>query len=367
MYVRQLLESQPRFGGHPGVAGRRADAHGRWVLPANGRAGGPYRRPGQRIEHTIQTNATLITDEWAAFFKENDFLVGVSIDGPGELHDTYRVDKRGGPTFHKVMRGFDRLRAHGVRRQHPVHGARRQPGQPVEVYRFFRDDCDASFVQFIPIVERPNRNGIPVGHVVTERSVTAEGWGAFLNAVFDEWLRHDVGTVFVQIFDAALASWLRLPASLCVFAETCGTALALEHNGDVYSCDHFVEPDHLLGNIQTTHLVELVASPQQRRFGEAKRATLPQYCLQCDVRFACNGECPKNRFTQTPDGEPGLNYLCAGYKDFFHHVDGPMRLMADLLRGGRNADEIMDIFARAPRNEPCPCGGGRKAKHCHRG
>jgi uncharacterized protein len=174
-----------------------------------------------------------------------------------------------------------------------------------------------------------------------------------------------VGGVFVQMFDEALGSWLELQSSMCIFRPTCGDALALEHNGDVYSCDHFVEPAHLLGNILETHMVELVASPRQRAFGQAKLDTLPAYCRDCEVRFACNGECPKNRFTLTPDGEPGLSYLCAGYRAFFNHIDGPMRLMAALLRDGKHADEIMHLFASAGRNEPCPCGSGRKAKRCH--
>ena len=174
-----------------------------------------------------------------------------------------------------------------------------------------------------------------------------EQWGRFLVEIFDEWVQRDVGTVFVQTFDAALGSWLGVGSSLCIFRETCGDALALEHNGDLYSCDHFVEPEYLLGNILETHVVDLVASPQQRAFGQAKADTLPAYCRSCDVRFACNGECPRNRFTRTPDGEAGLNYLCAGYKEFFHHIDGPMRTMAGLLRAGRYADEIMN--ARATR------------------
>jgi uncharacterized protein len=196
-------------------------------------------------------------------------------------------------------------------------------------------------VQFIPIVER---DATSVSGV-SDRTVSAPGWGAFLRAVFDEWVRQDVGTVFVSHFDAALASWLGVPPALCIFNETCGDALALEHNGDLYSCDHFVEPDHLLGNITRTHLVELVTSPAQRAFGDAKRDTLPGQCRRCDVRFACHGECPKNRFVTTADGEPGLNYLCPGYLDFFRHVDGPMRLMADLVRHGRYADEVMGLLS----------------------
>jgi len=244
-----------------------------------------------------------------------------------------------------------------------VNAANQEHG--LDVYSYFRDDLGVRYIQFIPIVERDNETGFQEGDRVTERSVDPDAWGRFMIDVFDEWVVADVGTVFVQSFDAALASWMGLPASVCVFAETCGNAVALEHNGDLYSCDHFVEPKYLLGNITETHMVELVASPKQRVFGDAKRDTLPRYCLECDVRFACNGECPKNRFTLTPDGDPGLNYLCAGYKAFFTHVDGPMHIMADRLRHGGCADEIMQILAGAARNEPCPCGSGRKAKTCH--
>ena len=331
-YVRQLLESHADTevtvawqGGEPTLMGvgffRRA-------LEACER----HRRPGQHLRHTIQTNGTLLTDEFCRLFAEHDFLVGISIDGPAELHDAYRVDKKGNPTFEKVIRGLDRLKAHDVNWNVlcTVHAANQ--GHPLEVYRFFRDQLGA---------------------------------GHFLEVVFDEWVRSDVGTVFVSQFDAALASWAGVPPALCIFNETCGNALALEHNGDLYSCDHFVDPPYLLGNIMETHMVELVASPAQRSFGSAKRDTLPAQCRSCDVRFACHGECPKNRFISTADGEPGLNYLCAGYLEFFHHVDGPMRLMAGLLRQGRYADEIMGLFAAAGRNEPCPCGSGQKAKQCH--
>ncbi len=194
--------------------------------------------------------------------------------------------------------------------------------------------------------------------------------------VFEEWVRRDVGEVFVQMFDTALASWAGEPQSLCIFAETCGGALALEHNGDLYSCDHFVEEAHRLGNIEDTPMAELVASPQQVAFGLAKRDTLPAYCRSCDVRFACNGGCPKDRFIRTPDGEPGLNYLCAGYKAFFHHVDRPMRFMAEQLRRGLPPSDIVRLYAQRDaaareavrklgRNDPCPCGSGRKVKHCH--
>jgi uncharacterized protein len=364
-YLRQLLESHTDpdvtiawQGGEPTLMG--VDFFRRAVALAE-----QYRRPEQTLHHTIQTNATLLTDEWCELFAEHRFLVGISIDGPPMLHDAYRVDKRGNPTFEKVRHGLELLRTHDVEFNVlcTVNAANQDHG--LEVYRYFRDELGARFIQFIPIVERENETGFQEGDTVTDRSVTSDAWGRFLISVFEEWVRHDIGEVFVQMFDAALASWVGAPASVCIFGETCGNAVALEHNGDVYSCDHFVEPKYLLGSIVETHLVELLASPRQRDFGEAKRDTLPRYCRECTVRFACNGECPKNRFTLTPDGEPGLNYLCAGYLAFFTHVDGPMRAMADLVRRGRYADELMERFSRAGRNDPCPCGSGRKAKLCH--
>jgi uncharacterized protein len=354
-YIRQLLEAHtaPEVtiawqGGEPTLMG--VDFFRRAVELAE-----RHRRPGQVLQHTMQTNATLLTDEWCALLREHRFLVGVSIDGPQALHDTYRVDKRGGPTFDKVMAGLRLLQQHEVDVNVLCTVNAANQDHPLDVYRFFRDDLGLRHVQLIPIVEQDDLS----------RSVDPVKWGEFLIAVFEEWVRHDVGTVYVQMFDAALASWVGAPASMCIFGETCGNALALEHNGDLYSCDHFVDPPYLLGNILHTQMVELVASPQQRAFGDAKRDTLPRYCIECPVRFACNGECPKNRFVATPDGEPGLNYLCAGYRAFFLHVDGVMRLMADRLRAGGFADEVMTMLRTAPRNEPCPCGSGRKAKVCH--
>ncbi len=322
-----------------------------------------YKRPGQRLQHTIQTNVTLLTSAWAQFLAKNDFLVGVSIDGPPPLHDVYRVDKQGRPTYAKVARGLEHLRSNRVEYNIlcTVHAA--NASHPREVYRFLRDDCGAAFIQFIPIVEHVPTEDDP--EAVSERSVSAGSWGSFLTGVFDEWVVRDVGKVFVQAFDAALASWSGQPPGVCVFAETCGHAVALEHNGDVYSCDHFVDAGHLLGNIRDSHLVELVASSQQLSFGAAKREALPSCCTACDVRFACWGECPKRRFIAAPDGEPGLNYLCLGYREFFHHVDGPMRLMAGLLAQRRSPAHVMGILTKAPRNSACPCGSGRKAKSCH--
>jgi uncharacterized protein len=313
-----------------------------------------HAQPGQVVLNTMQTNATLIDDEWARFLAEHEFLVGVSIDGPRELHDAYRVDKGGKPTFDRVLRGLDALRRHGVdwnaltvvNAVNADHGA--------EVYRFLRDDLGATFIQLIPIVE-PEADG------VSERTVPADSYGRFLTDVFDEWVRRDVGTVFVQSFDTALAHWLGLTGvGVCVHEETCGRAVALEHNGDVYSCDHFVSPEHLVGNLADGRtLLQIVDSPRQVAFGEAKRDGLPGMCRACDVRFACNGGCPKDRFTATPDGEPGLNYLCAGYQAFFRHVDTPMRFMADRLRRGHEAAEVMDWYARRDAVRVDPTMGER--------
>ncbi len=347
------------------------------------------RRPGQRILNTLQTNATLLDDEWAGFLKEHGFLVGVSIDGPRVMHDAYRVDKGGKPTFDRVVRGIDVLRRHEVdwNALTTVNAANGDHGR--EVYTFLRDDLGARFIQLIPVVERVTPEVLPLaeagwghrrgdrplyrqqGNLVTHRTVGAEQYGRFLVDVFEEWVRHDVGDVFVQEFDTALAHWLGMHQSgLCVHARTCGAALALEHNGDVYSCDHYVEDDYRLGNIAAGRtLLELATSPQQAAFGSAKLDTLPSYCRHCDVRFACNGGCPKDRFLTTPDGAPGLHYLCAGYRRFFRHVDGPMRVMANLLSTGQDATGVRDWYAtadaRRSRNDPCTCGSGRKWKRCH--
>jgi len=362
-YVRQVLESQngPRVtiawqGGEPTLMGL---AFFRRMVETVER----YRRPGQRIQHTLQTNATLLNEDWAIFLAEHGFLVGVSIDGPPDLHDRFRVDKRGKPTSNRVLAGLLALRRHDVEYNVlcTVHAG--NVGEPLRVYRYLRDECGALVIQFIPIVE--HRPTAADGSAVSERSVSPIAWGDFLIAVFDEWVGRDVGDVFVQTFDAILGPVLGLPAGLCVFAETCGAAVALEHNGDVYSCDHFVDPKHRLGNLHETHLVELVGSDRQRRFGRAKSDSLPRYCRECEVLSACWGECPKNRFALSPDGEEGLNYLCAGYKAFFRRVDAPLRTMADLIRAGRPASDIKRQIAEAKRNDDCPCGSRRKAKHCH--
>ncbi len=376
LYLTQLFESQPDGdvtvawqGGEPTLMG--VEFFRRVVETAE-----RLRRRTQHLHHTIQTNGTLLTEEWAALLAEHQFLVGVSIDGPPDLHDRYRVDKHGRPSSERVLRGLALLQRHDVDVNIlcTVHAGNQD--HPLDVYRYFRDDLGVRFIQFIPIVERIEaardaaeqaaaRDAAEQGAPVTDRSVDPDAWGRFLTTIFDEWFRNDMGDVFVQLFDASLAAWCAIPTPLCIFSETCGRGLALEHNGDVYSCDHFVEPEHLLGNIRTTHLADLVSSPAQRDFGRAKADTLPAMCRSCDYRFACHGECPKNRIVLTPDGEPGLNYLCAGYLAFWKHVDGPMRLMARLLASGRPATDVAAVISAAGRNDPCPCGSGRKAKLCH--
>jgi uncharacterized protein len=335
-----------------------------------------YARPGMRVINTLQTNGTLVDDAWATFFHDNDFLIGLSLDGPQRMHDAYRVDQGGEPTWERVMRGLRALQDHEVETNIlcTVHQA--NAPHPEEVYRFFRDEAEVEFIQFIPIVRRDNETGHQVGLEVTEHSVTGKLYGDFLIGVFDEWVRHDVGSVFVQIFDVALAAWVGQRPGLCVFEPTCGLGLAMEHNGDLYACDHYVEPRYRLGNIMETPMIDLVASEQQRAFGRAKLETLPQQCLDCEVRFICNGACPKNRILVTEEGEPQLNYLCSGYKSFFMHVDRPMRMMVNELRQRRPPANVMRrinaedrareaAFANAGRNDPCPCGSGKKFKHCH--
>jgi uncharacterized protein len=275
-----------------------------------------------------------------------------------------------------VAQGLALLQKHNVEYNllTTVHAA--NVAHPLEVYRFFRDEVGAQFMQFIPIVKRDNETGFQEGTDVTDHSVTGEQYGEFLIAVFDQWVRHDVGRVFVQIFDTALAAWLGQRPGLCIFEPTCGLGLALEHNGDLYACDHFVEPRCRLGNILETPIRELVGSDRQRRFGQAKLDTLPRTCRECPVRFVCNGGCPKNRILTAPDGEPGLNYLCAGYKAFFTHIDRPTQMMVEELRAQRPPANVMlrlaqkdaeleRRFAAARRNEPCPCGSGKKFKYCH--
>jgi uncharacterized protein len=338
-----------------------------------------YQKPGTQIENTFQTNGILLNDEWCRFFHENNFLIGLSMDGPKELHDFYRKDKGGHGTFDRVVRAARLLQKHKVEFNILCTVNSKNAEDPLKVYRFFRDELGANYIQFIPIVERINENGetgFQEGNKVTDRSVRPEQWGHFLIKIFDEWVKRDVGKTFVLNFDGALAGWLGMAGTVCIFGPTCGQGMALEHNGDLYSCDHFVEPNYYLGNILKTPMIELAASEKQRKFGQDKKDTLPRYCRECEVLSICNGECPKNRFIGTPDGEPGLNYLCEGYKAFFKHADRPMKIMAGLIRRGRLAEEVMKVMGteekggervsiKPGRNEPCFCGSGLKFKKCH--
>jgi uncharacterized protein len=382
-YIRQYIEAQSipvvNFawqGGEPTVLG--VDFF-RKVVELEKRYAG-----GKQIENAFQTNGILLDDKWGEFLAANRFLVGLSIDGPRELHDCYRLDKGGQPTFSRVMRGLGYLKKHGVEFNTLTVVHRKNSRRPLEVYRFLKE-AGSQFLQFIPIVERIAARPDPQGLVligpsyqeqakVSDWSVEPLEFGKFLSAIFDEWVRKDVGRTFVQIFDVALESWLGMGQSLCVFRETCGAAMALEHNGDLYSCDHYVYPENRLGNVLEQPLAALAGSAQQREFGEAKLSALPRYCRECDVRFACNGECPKHRFIRTPDGEPGLNYLCAGYKHFFKHIDPYMRFMAEELRHERPPANVMEWVrlrdSKSParkspgRNDPCPCASGKKFKKC---
>jgi len=358
-YIKSYIEAQPgdevNFawqGGEPTLLG--VDFYRNAVLLQKKYAA------GKKIQNAFQTNGILINDTWADFFLENNFLVGISIDGPERLHDAYRVDRGGKPTFHRVMAAIELLKKKSVEFNTLTTVHRKNALFPIEVYRFLKD-IGSGYIQFIPIVERKHQGASQLAsppdptkrddlNEVTEWSVESDQYGIFLSAIYDEWIKRDVGRVFVQQFDSALANWLGYPAGICVFSENCGRALAIEHNGDVFSCDHYVYPRYKLGNLMNTSLVSMVDSQAQENFGNAKSATLPQYCRSCEVRFACHGECPKHRFLQTPTGEPGLNYLCKGYKRFFRHIDSGMRTMGALFSAQQAPASIMQL----PRSEWIP-------------
>jgi uncharacterized protein len=337
---------------------------------------------GKKIENTFQTNGILLNDDWCIFFLENNFLIGLSIDGPSEIHDKYRVHKGGQPSFDKVMAGLEYLKKHDVEFNTLTCVQKDNSYKPLEVYEFLKE-ISSKFMQFIPIVERKSLNETSELKLVlptykeeaalTDWSVEPLQYGKFLLEIFDRWVRNDVGKYYVQIFDVSLGLWHGLGSSLCVFKETCGRALAMEHNGDVYSCDHFVYPENKLGNIMEESLNKIVDSKQQLQFATDKKTKLPQFCINCDVRFACNGECPKHRFIKTSDGEEGLNYLCAGYKYFFHGIAPYMRFMSNELTNKKPPANVM-MWAKEKdkgflgidigRNDPCICGSGLKFKNC---
>lgn len=309
---------------------------------------------GRRIDNTIQTNATMLTDEWCEFFRENNFLVGVSIDGPQEFHDEYRRTATGKPTFHKVMQGIRLLNKHNVEWNALAVVNDFNADYPLEFYNFFKE-IGCHYIQFTPIVERriERKDGLSLapgmeeGGELVDFSVTPEQWGRFLCTIFDEWVRHDVGTYFIQIFDATLANWAGVQPGLCSLAKECGHAGVMEFNGDVYSCDHFVYPEHLLGNINEKTITEMMYGEKQREFAKLKHELLPQQCRECPVEFACHGECPKNRFTRDKYGNPGLNYLCKGYRQFFEHVKPYMDFMKGELDAKRPPSNVMNFVASA--------------------
>lgn len=316
---------------------------------------------GKVIRNTLQTNGTLLDDDWCAFLAREGFMVGLSLDGPREVHDLYRPDKRGNSSFDAVMAGLDLLKKYEVPFNVLVTVARDVAHHPLEIYRFLKAQ-GVRHIQFNPVVERlPGATDANQGlsfatppelrlhavdepGVVTTQSVEPEGYGDFLIAIFNEWVRHDVGDVHVMNFEWALAAWCQLAPSVCLFSPRCGKAAIVEHDGSVYSCDHFMYPEYRLGNLNEDNPAALLASPAQQAFGAAKETTLPTLCRQCDYRFACHGECPKNRFMTAPNGEPGLNYLCPAYKKYFRHLTPYMNAMAQLISHDQPASLIMQAF-----------------------
>jgi len=359
-YITNQLDSQPDGdvmlvwqGGEPTMRGLA-------FYKEAVRLGRELKRPAQNIQHSMQTNGTLLDDDWCEFLARENFLVGLSVDGPEKLHHAYRVNKAGRGTHRQVMRGWDFLRKHHVETNILCTVNAANADQGATVYRWFRDEMGATFLQFIPIVERVPAEDLATaeegwigpdgarllyrqeGDAATSRSVTGDQWGRFLCEVFDEWRAHDVGQVYVQHFDTMLAARFG-QYSLCVHAPECGTALAVEHNGDIYSCDHFVEPGYQLGNIHEEQLADVLFGDQQREFGRSKRTALTAQCQQCHVRWACHGGCPKDRFAISPDGESGHNYLCQGYFAFFSHATTTVEHMAQLLQAGRAPAEVMSL------------------------
>ena len=306
---------------------------------------------GRHIDNVIQTNGTLLTDEWCEFFAQNHWLVGISIDGPQPYHDHYRLTAAGKPSWQKVMQGIELLKKHGVEWNAMAVVNAYNANHPLEFYRFFKEN-GCQFLQFTPIVERLTRhedgrtlasladkNEIPL----SEASVTPEQWGNFLCAIFDEWVRKDVGKIFVEIFDCTLANWMGVSPGICAYSKECGHAGVMEHNGDVYSCDHFVFPEYKLGNIRDHSLIDMLYGEQQQEFSRLKHSSLPRQCKECDMEFACHGECPKNRFMKDKYGDSGLNYLCPGYYHYYQHVAPYMDYMKQELMSQRPPSNIMNV------------------------
>lgn len=306
---------------------------------------------GRRIDNVIQTNGTLLTDEWCEFFAQNHWLVGISIDGPQPDHDHYRLTAAGKPSWKKVMQGIKLLKKHGVEWNAMAVVNAYNANHPLEFYRFFKEN-GCQFLQFTPIVERLTRHedGRTLASLadkdeisLSEASVAPEQWGYFLCAIFDEWVRKDVGKIFVEIFDCTLANWMGISPGICAYSKECGHAGVMEHNGDVYSCDHFVFPEYKLGNIRDYSLIDMLYGEQQQEFSRLKHSSLPRQCKECDMEFACHGECPKNRFMKDKYGDSGLNYLCPGYYHYYQHVAPYMDYMKQELMSQRPPSNIMKV------------------------
>ena len=306
---------------------------------------------GRRIDNVIQTNGTLLTDEWCEFFAQNHWLVGISIDGPQPDHDHYRLTAAGKPSWKKVMQGIKLLKKHGVEWNAMAVVNAYNANHPLEFYRFFKEN-GCQFLQFTPIVERLTRHedGRTLASLadkdeisLSEASVAPEQWGYFLCAIFDEWVRKDVGRIFVEIFDCTLANWMGISPGICAYSKECGHAGVMEHNGDVYSCDHFVFPEYKLGNIRDHSLIDMLYGEQQQEFSRLKHSSLPRQCKECDMEFACHGECPKNRFMKDKYGDSGLNYLCPGYYHYYQHVAPYMDYMKQELMSQRPPSNIMKV------------------------
>lgn len=346
-YIEAQTMSQVLFTWHGGEPLLRSIDFYRKALSLQQKYAG-----GRRIDNVIQTNGTLLTDEWCEFFAQNHWLVGISIDGPQPYHDHYRLTAAGKPSWQKVMQGIKLLKKHGVEWNAMAVVNAYNVNHPLEFYRFFKEN-GCQFLQFTPIVERLTRhedgrtlasladkNEIPL----SEASVTPEQWGYFLSAIFDEWVRKDVGKIFVEIFDCTLANWMGISPGICAYSKECGHAGVMEHNGDVYSCDHFVFPEYKLGNIRDHSLIDMLYGEQQQEFSRLKHSSLPRQCKECDMEFACHGECPKNRFMKDKYGDSGLNYLCLGYYHYYQHVAPYMDYMKQELMSQRPPSNIMKVL-----------------------
>ena len=346
-YIEAQTMSQVLFTWHGGEPLLRSIDFYRKALSLQQKYAG-----GRRIDNVIQTNGTLLTDEWCEFFAQNHWLVGISIDGPQPDHDHYRLTAAGKPSWKKVMQGIKLLKKHGVEWNAMAVVNAYNANHPLEFYRFFKEN-GCQFLQFTPIVERLTRHedGRTLASLadkdeisLSEASVAPEQWGYFLCAIFDEWVRKDVGKIFVEIFDCTLANWMGISPGICAYSKECGHAGVMEHNGDVYSCDHFVFPEYKLGNIRDHSLIDMLYGEQQQEFSRLKHSSLPRQCKECDMEFACHGECPKNRFMKDKYGDSGLNYLCPGYYHYYQHVAPYMDYMKQELMAQRPPSNIMKVI-----------------------